>query len=105
MEKELQHSRKLDILENNPQLLKLQDIVLSTKEAKLYSENGRLIAEPDLMFLDKHNNLNVIEYKLNNNKNKAIGQLHTARDHLNKYFGCAPQLYYVHEDYQFERVD
>ena len=97
------HDRRLKTYEFNPEILGLTDIVMSFKESKIY--NGKnLIAEPDLMFLNGNNTINIIEYKVHDHPVKAKKQLQTAKNYISKYTDWNIKLFYVHDDFQYKEV-
>lgn len=105
MNMEQLHNQRITHLELKPRLFGLEDVVVSAKEVKFRDLTGRIVAEPDIMFVDKQGNVSVVEYKVHDKSfRKAKNQLRTAYDFLNTFYGIRPDLYYATEQYAIEKV-
>ena len=73
-----QHEKALNDLIHNPHKIGLQkkDLTMIMKEPMLL-DNLRIIAEPDIIFLDRYLNTYLVEYKATN-RNTIVEQLDRA---------------------------
>ena len=57
------HRRALEFIAVHPEVFRISDVLASSIEMNLYDTQGRLIAQPDVVFLLPKSHITIIEYK------------------------------------------
>lgn len=72
----------------------LNDVV-AAGTMNFFDEKHSLIAQPDGVLFGKNGDVYVFEYKTGGHKYKATEQLRIAFEHIQKYSGIRPRLFYI----------
>lgn len=100
------HDATTRLIALKPQLIGLDNIVLSTGEVHLFNKNGSLYHQPDnLMFDPSTRTLYNCEYKCGDALSKATHQLYETEEVLRKVFkGYEVVNLYIHGNYKVEEI-
>lgn len=99
-----EHTKRLWM---RPDVIGLEDIIMSTNEVNMFKDNGDLYHQPDNIFFDyNHYKIYNCEYKGGScQKTKAIKQLKETAQYLRMMFRNYDIVnLYIHDDYKFEEI-
>lgn len=101
-----EHDARTTSMWIHPKIIGLENIVGSAKEFNLFKDNGDLFHQPDNVFFDYNNKIIYnVEYKLTNQRTKAIKQLQESATYLRRMFRTYNVVnLYVHKNYLIERI-
>ena len=86
MAKVTHHEMQIQKIKAHPHLVDICGVALSATEVNLYDLDGRLLCQPDVMFITHDAKMHLVEYQATNkHMRRAIQQLHTADDTLMRY--------------------
>ncbi len=98
------HDKRVDELVLRPDILGLENIVITAKEVNLLA-GKRLISQPDIVCIDRCGDIYVAEYKCNNvHPEKAHVQLRRAEEFMRSRLDLGITKYYVYGNYTVKRI-
>ena len=99
------HDKALDNIILKPNMVGIDDVVLSAKEVNLFDYTGRLIGQPDVLIMDRDRHWHLIEYQCtSNHRDRALKQLSRGKEHLFIYGIQNISSYYVFGNYEVENI-
>lgn len=88
------HDETVLFLFHHPEVLGLEGVIFKSLNCSM-KEDGHLVYEPDLLFLN--NQWVVVEYKCNDNhEQKALNQLYVAQEWIRDHWNTTPLLIYAY---------
>ena len=101
--KKSKHDKAINNILLKPNIIGLDNIIVSAKEVNL-NNSKRLIGQPDLVFIDSNLNVYLVEYKCNDNHDKAKYQLQRDAKFIRNNLGIEVKKIYVNGHFEVEEI-